>query len=499
MSPESQTQRRWYSGMRTTEDWWAVWLGLAFFFLGLLSITGSKDRVVDLVGWVAYPSIWGGTVSIDTALRPLGQGFAGLGPLGSLLVTYLIFTAATSIGAASMGWNLRRFVIGWTIIFAITYAVWVIGHHAFLAANVNTRAKYGLEHSLSLGGGASFILALLIGLVIGNFIKPLAQFLGTAAKPEWFIKTAIVFLGVKVGKMAMDDRLKVFELAAAGAAATIVAYMIFWPGTYLISRKLFKLPRKTSAVLSSGISVCGVSAAVATAGAVRAKPLIPVMVSTLIVVYACIELIILPPIFTATMIDEPIVAGASLGMAVKTDGADAAAGAVMDELMRNKKENLDGTKWKEGWITTSAVMTKIWIDMFIGLWAFVLALVWVYRIDRREGERVPFSEVWHRFPKFVLGYFFTWFVYLAILFLLPDLTDSAKVGADPVEKGMRKLFFMLTFVSIGVITDFKKLAEARFGRMIFVYFIALFLFIIPVAIVVGYIFHHGMQVPIVGE
>jgi uncharacterized membrane protein YadS len=142
-------------------------------------------------------------------------------------------------------------------------------------------------------------------------------------------------------------------------------------------------------------------------------------------------------------------------------------------------------------------MTKIWIDMFIGLWAFVLALVWVYRVERKPGERVQASEIWHRFPKFVLGYLFTWVVYLGVLFLLPDHSDAAKVGAMPVEKGMRKLFFVLTFLSIGVITDFKKLAEARFGKMVFVYLIALFLFIIPVAIVVGYIFHHGMTVPVV--
>ncbi len=482
--------RKWYTGMSTQEDWWAVWLGLTFFFLGFLSISG-----VDLVGWVAYPSKWGGTVPFAKALKPLGKSYKGLGPIGSLIVTYVLFTIATCIGAASMRWNVKKFFIGWTFIFSLTYIVWIVGHHAFLAANVTNRAKYGLSSSLSLGGGGSFILALIVGLIIGNFFKKLAAFLSEAAKPEWFIKTAIVFLGVKVGYMAMKAAGFVFELALAGAAATIVAYLIFWPGTYLISRKLFKLPRKMAAVLSSGISICGVSAAVATGGAVRAKPLIPVMVSTLIVVYAVIELVILPPIFTATMINEPIVAGASMGMAVKTDGADAAAGAVMDELMRNKKENLDGTKWEEGWITTSAVMTKIWIDMFIGLWAFILAIVWVYRIERRPGERVPFSEVWHRFPKFVLGYFFTWFVYLGILFLAPSLSDAAKVGAVPVEKGMRKLFFMLTFVSIGIITNFKTLAEAKFGKMIFVYFIALFLFIIPVAIIVGYIFHHGMTVP----
>jgi len=159
--------------------------------------------------------------------------------------------------------------------------------------------------------------------------------------------------------------------------------------------------------------------------------------------------------------------------------------------------NMDGTKWEEGWITTSAVMTKIWIDMFIGLWAFVLAIVWVYRVDRRPGEIVPISEVWHRFPKFVLGYFATWIVYLIILFFLPDLVPNAKIGAVPVEKGMRTLFFMLTFTSIGIITNFKKLVEAKFGKMLGVYCIALFLYIIPVALIVAYIFHHGMTVPVV--
>ncbi|MCP4677951.1 MAG: putative sulfate exporter family transporter [Deltaproteobacteria bacterium] len=491
-STSGLVNRKWYSGMLTQEDYWAVWLGFIFFILGLLSVTG-----VDLVGWVAYPSKWAGLDGMLKSVKPLGKSYAGLGMFGSILVTYVAFSIPTALGAYAMKWNVKKFFGGWTCIFFITYIVWIIGHHAFFAADATNKAKYGLEYSLSLGGGGSFILALIVGLIIGNFFKGFAKYLSEAAKPEWFIKTAIVFLGVKVGYMAIKASGFVLELALAGAAATIVAYLIFWPGIYLISRKIFNLPRKTAAVLASAISICGVSAAVATGGAVRAKPIVPVMVSALVVVYAVIELVILPPIFTATMIDEPIVAGAAMGMSVKTDGADAAAGAVMDELMRNRKLEMDGTRWEEGFITTSAVMTKIWIDMFIGLWAFVLALVWVYRIERVPGETVPASEIWHRFPKFVLGYFCTWLIYLAILFLLPDLKDLAKVGAVPVEKGMRKLFFMLTFVSIGVITDFKKLAESRFGRMIGVYFVALFVFVIPVAIVVAYIFHHGMTVPVV--
>jgi len=526
------SNRKWYTGMLSTEDWWAVWLGLSFFFLGFLTIFG-----IDVVGWIAYPKKWVFSlpegaiakkiVTVKDAFYALGGKYSqtakdfykGLGPIGSILITYLVFTIATCIGAYFMKWNLKKYFIGWTILFFLTYLVWFIGHHAFFAATAVDLKKSKISmFTLSLGGGASFILALIVGLVIGNFFKNFARFLSEAARPEWFIKTAIVFLGVKVGylpikaaatsqKLGKEVAGLTFDLFIAGAAATIVAYLIFWPGVYFIARKIFKLPRKTAAVLGSGISICGVSAAVATGAAVRAKPVVPIMVSALVVVWAMIELIILPGFFTHVWpkTDDPLVAGAAMGMSVKTDGADAAAGELMDEFMRSKieKDTNGAIVWPEGIITVSAVMTKIWIDMFIGLWAFLLALLWVYKFERKAVEKVPVSEVWHRFPKFVLGYFAAWFIYL-ILFFGPGhagaqegiaLLKAAKAGAVPVEKGMRKFFFMITFLSLGIITDFKKLKEAQFGKMVWVYFISLFLFIIPTAILIAYIFHHGMTIP----
>jgi uncharacterized membrane protein YadS len=527
------SNRKWYSGMLSQEDWWAVWLGLTFFFLGLLTLFG-----VDIIGWVAYPKQWvfslqEGVVSKKivtpgSAFYALGgkyslttKGFyQGLGPIGSILLTYVILSLATTIGAYFMKWDVKKFLTGWTIIFFLTYLIWFIANHAFFAATAVDLKKSNMPEmfSLSLGGGASYILALIVGLIIGNFFKPFANFLSEAAKPEWYIKTAIVFLGVKVGylpikaaatslKLGQEIADLTFELFIAGAAATIVAYMIFWPGVYLIARKIFNLPRKTAAVLGSGISICGVSAAVATGGAVRAKPVVPIMVSALVVVWAVIELLVLPGAFTYgwPSTEDPLVAGAAMGMSVKTDGADAAAGELMDEFMRTKiARDTDGeVRWPEGIITVSAVMTKIWIDMFIGLWAFVLAMIWIYKIDRRPGEKVYALEVWHRFPKFVLGYFAAWFVYLAIFFGPGhgggiegmDVLKAAESGAVPVENGLRKLFFMLTFISLGIITDFRKLKESKFGKMVWVYFLALFLFIIPVALIIAYLFHHGMKIP----
>ena len=118
---------------------------------------------------------------------------------------------------------------------------------------------------------------------------------------------------------------------------------------------------------------------------------------------------------------QPIVNGAALGMTVKTDGADAAAGALLDDLMRARHLALDGETWAAGWILTASLLTKIWIDVFIGVWAFVLALIWVYKVEKRAGAvSISPAEIWFRFPKFVLGYFVAWLSYLAIAAAWPD-------------------------------------------------------------------------------
>jgi uncharacterized membrane protein YadS len=472
--------------MASTEDWWAVWLGLFMFLAGLVSIWG-----VDLVGWMAKTKTW---TDIGASLKPSGKAYQDWNPLASLVVTYAVFTGLTCIGAAAMRLDVRKFLAGWTVLFALTWAVWIIGHEAHLAAPVNKWDKYGITWGLSLGGGASYILALAVGLIIGNFIKPFAEFLKEAAKPEWFIKTAIVYLGIKVGLMSMEAAGFAFDLALAGACATFVAYLLFWPIVYALARKVFRLPRQWAAVLSSGISVCGVSAAIATGGAIRARPVIAVMVSMLIVIYAMLELIFLPGFYTAVAPDQPIVNGAAMGMTVKTDGADAAAGAILDELMR-AQASLRGIHWQEDWILTASIVTKIWIDMFIGVWAFVLALIWVYKVERTPGQAtVGASEIWFRFPKFVLGYLLCWFTYTAIAVFWPDVIADATLGAKTVQSPMRKMMFMLTFVAMGVMTDFSKLKGM--GRLALLYGIALVVIIAPIAYLVAWLFHRGMMPPL---
>ncbi len=483
----SHLNRKWYSGMRTSEDWWSVWLGLIMVGLGLFSLTG-----IDLVGWVAQPKTW---VDPGRGIVVAGKAYQGLHPLVSLLITYAVFTVLTCIGAAAMKWNVKRYFLGFSFLFLLTWAIWFLGSNAHLAAMSNQFEKYGITWGLSMGSGAAYLIALAVGLIIGNFFKPFAEFLKEAAKPEWFIKTAIVYLGIKLGIQSMSAAGYAFELAITGAAATFAAYLLFWPLSYTVSRRIFKLPREWAATLASGVSICGVSASIAPGGAIRSRPIVPVIVSVLVVVFTIFLIVLLPPLYTAILPDQPIVAGSATGMTVKTDGADAATGAILDEMMVARAAE-NGQIWEKGWILAAAIMTKIWIDMFIGVWAFILAIIWVYKVERNPGQtRVPVSEIWFRFPKFVIGYFIAWFAYLGIALIAPELENAAKIGANPVAGPMRHLMFMLTFVAIGIITDFSKLKGI--GRPALSYALAQFIIIPPIALFIAYVFHNNMMVPMV--
>jgi uncharacterized membrane protein YadS len=214
-----------------------------------------------------------------------------------------------------------------------------------------------------------------------------------------------------------------------------------------------------------------------------------------VVIFAMIELIVLPGLYTAFLPDQPIVNGAALGMTVKTDGADAAAGALLDELMIARHLQLTGEEWEEGWILSASLLTKIWIDVFIGVWAFLLAIVWIRNVEKPGHDvRVSPMEIWFRFPKFVLGYFIAWLTFFGIATAWPALAETLDTGTAVVQSPMRTMLFMLTFVAMGTSTDFSKLKGM--GKIALLYGLALVVVIAPIAYAVAYLFHRGLAPPV---
>jgi len=61
-----------------------------------------------------------------------------------------------------------------------------------------------------------------------------------------------------------------------GFCAILVAYLVFWAAVYFVARRYFRFSREWAAPLASGISICGVSAAIATGSAIKARPVVPV-------------------------------------------------------------------------------------------------------------------------------------------------------------------------------------------------------------------------------
>jgi uncharacterized membrane protein YadS len=628
-----------------SEDWLSLWLGLFIFILSLGVFGG-----MDILGWGINTSVWMDPAKamspVSKAYQPVkgeitkidGQKLTikkadgkeevvtlkeaapalkvgdkyekkGLSGITALFLTYLAMLVIMGVGAKLLGADVRKFAIGFTAVFWISYLCWFCGHYAYIAATKDKLGVFKIPWSLSLTGESGFILALLAGLVIGNFFPKVSQTLKEASRPELFIKTAIVIMGAGLGLKAAESFSLATNIMFRGLCAIIEAYLIYWAVVYYMARKYFKFSREWAAPLASGISICGVSAAIATGGAIRARPVVPIMVSSLVVIFAVVEMVILPFAAQTFLYKEPLVAGAWMGLAVKTDGGAVASGAITDALIRAKALEVQGVNYAEGWITMTSTTVKMFIDIFIGIWAFILAIIWSTKIDIRPGEKAKAIEIWHRFPKFVIGYALTFFILLVICWpastaispvdkelkaLNKEITTSekqlvsaqaaqaaaqAKIAAaqdrmktlkaqykkpkanSPADKELKALkqeiadaekqlgtaaqkaqqaeaqakiaaakdkvkglndkikapkatmaaanaatgqgnvfrvmFFVMTFFTIGIVSDFKKLWEEGIGRLAVVYIIALFGFIIWIGLFISWLFFHGVLPPLV--
>jgi len=588
MEQESTHHKTGEGGGWIGEDWLSLILGLVIFGLSLGSFQG-----MDILGWGAKTSVWidpgkaistisakyqtvageitkidGQKVTVkkkdgkeatvteegDVSKLQIGQKYEKLGmsALMSVTFTYLFALAIMTLGAVALGANVPKFMFGFTLAFWLSYLCWFMGHFAYIAATKDQAAKFGIPWAMSMSGEFGFIFALILGLIIGNFFPGLANMMKEAARPELYIKTGIVIMGAGLGIKAAESFGLASNIMFRGFCAIVEAYLIYWAVVYYISRKYFKFSREWSAPLASGISICGVSASIATGGAIRARPIVPIMVSSLVVIFVAVEMVILPFLAKYFLWTEPLVAGAWMGLAVKSDGGAIASGAITDALIRAQALDMAGISYAEGWVTMTATTVKMFIDIFIGVWAFILAYIWCAKIDVKPGQKVDAGEIWHRFPKFVIGYVMTFVILVVmcwpsakvmgpaekeaaelkasvtsietrmkattdatVLAGLKTELDGVKAKQKAVNETMKEpksflskakasssqgdvfrgLFFLLCFFTIGLVSNFKKLMEEGLGKLAAVYCISLFGFIIWVGLFISWLFFHGVKPP----
>ncbi|MCA9066716.1 MAG: putative sulfate exporter family transporter, partial [Planctomycetaceae bacterium] len=151
---------------------------------------------------------------------------------------------------------------------------------------------------------------------------------------------------------------------------------------------------------------------------------------------------------------DPIVAGAWIGGTIDATGAVAAAGNALG---------------KEA--GTVAVTVKMIQNILIGVIAFGVAAYWVRFQERSaEGNSVGLSEIWRRFPKFVLGFLAASLIFTLIVSQVSRGDEVVEAMIKGSTKPLREWLFCLAFVSIGLESDFRSLAKHfRGGKPLMLY------------------------------
>jgi uncharacterized membrane protein YadS len=473
---------------KLTEDWLAVYLGLLLLTLSLAGAFGA-----DLLGWAVTTNVW---TSLAKALGPVSKAYAAVPGLVALALTFVFLLVLLTSGARALGHDALRFARGFAVVFFSGYLAWIAGSWAYIAATPDKRAGFHIGWSLNLTNESGFIVALLAGLVVCNLWPRASSGIKEAIRPELYIKTAIVILGGTLGVQAAEQTALASSMMFRGLCAIVEAYLIYWAVVYFVARKYFGFSREWAAPLASGISICGVSAAIATGSAIKARPIVPIMVSSLVVVFAVVELVLLPFVAQSFLSHEPLVAGAWMGLAVKTDGAAVTSGAITEALIRANAD-AQGIHFQPGWIMGTTATVKVFIDVFIGVWAFILAWIWSAKIEPgKAGQGVRAVQIWERFPKFVIGYIVAFGAVFAGSLLIPGMIPKAKAALTSAN-AFRGIFFVMTFFTIGIVSDFRKLWEEGIARLALVYVLCLFGFIIWVGLGISWIFFHGVKPPLV--
>jgi uncharacterized membrane protein YadS len=429
-TPPATAPLRWRE-LWLKEDWWAIWLGLGIVAVALALFARGTS-----IGWIAVtPPKW-------SSFAQLGAHFATAWP--RYAVQFIGWLAVFSLALSALGHRARDFIPAFVILYVLSVAIFVFGQWD----KANT---YNLEPPL---------VALALGLVLSNLVG-LPRWLDAGFRVEFYIKTGIVLLGA-----TLPFTLIVWAGPAAILQASIVSLVTFGVIYWVATR--IGLDKRLAATLGAGGAVCGVSAAIAIAGAVGARKDAAPIAITSVIVWAIAMIFVLP--FVAQYLHLPAgVGGAWIGTSEFADAAGFAAAQTYAGLAGHGAVagNADQA------VFAYTLIKVVGRDVWIGIWAFVLAIIATTQWERTETGRKPqAAEIWWRFPKFVIGF--------AIASLLITLATTGYALADynktvvpalvaPI-RDLRTWAFIFCFLSIGLTTRFRDLASA--GRKPFLAFSA---------------------------
>jgi uncharacterized membrane protein YadS len=220
--------------------------------------------------------------------------------LARYVAQFVLWLVTFTIALTALGHRARDFVPAFAFLYLVSVAIFVIGQW-------DRASTYNLEPPL---------VALVLGLVPSNLVG-LPRWLDAGFRVEFYVKTGIVLLGA-----TLPFTLIVWAGPVATLQASIVSIVtflvIYWAAVRL------GLDRRLAATLGAGGAVCGVSAAIAIAGAVGARREDAPVAITLVIVWAIVMIFVLPFASAALLLPAGI-GGAWIGTSEFADAAGFAA------------------------------------------------------------------------------------------------------------------------------------------------------------------------------
>jgi uncharacterized integral membrane protein (TIGR00698 family) len=416
-----QSERR--SVFPIHEDWVSVILGFLIIVLSLL--------------WFVVPAP---NFTWDTWQQLSGTVF-GRENLWAMLVQFLFIGVAAAIGIVMTGKTLRHFLGVFPVVYAVALCALIIeGKRAV--------RDFNLE---------AVIFSLSIGLLIGNLFR----------LPEWFRSMLTTELFVKIGLVLLGTRIifsDILESGSLGLVQASIVVLVVWYFAWWVCRK-FRLDDEMTMMISSAVSICGVSAAIATAGAIKGDTRKLSYVISLVLIIAIPMMIFMPMIANYFNFGQEVT-GAWLGGSIDTTGAVVASGTLVGETA----------------LKVSTIV-KFSQNVMLGIAAFAISIYWTYTGKGEKPSNVEkpnLGVIWDRFPKFVLGFVAASLVFS---FLLSPETVSNVSGS---LKTIQTMWFVLAFTSIGLETRFADLFLNNSRKPLYAFVIAQ-VFNVMVTLVVAWV------------
>ena len=407
----------------TNEDWWSIWIGLGLVIVAYLLFSNGST-----LAWIAVtPPRWSTFAQIGAHLGANAARYAA--QFGLWIVLF-------SVAVKAIGYRLSEFVPAFVFVYVLSLLIFVLGQ--WTQASV-----YGFEPPL---------VALLLGLLISNVIG-LPRRLDAGFRVEFYIKTGIVLLGA-----TLPFTLIVWAGPVAILQASIVSLTTFFV-IYAVARKL-GLEQRFAATLGVGGAVCGVSAAIAISGAVGTRKEHSSIAIATVIGWAIVMIFLLP--FVARLLELPAgIGGAWIGTSEFADAAGLAAAQSYGNTVDNHLHNIGGTG--EQAVAAFTLMKVIGRDVWIGIWAFVLAIVATTRWERgTTAAGNPAAQIWLRFPKCVIGFLVASLLVTAIVsgYTLAQYDSQVTLALIAPLRSLRTWAFIFCFFSIGLTTRFRELAKS---------------------------------------